>query len=177
MTLQKRRNTAIFNLDDSITFRISRLFSKLNTGLARQLGDRFNLLSREWRVMALLAQHQPMSASELVERSPMDKASVSRAVARLTEMGYIQAAPHPADGRMQTIRLSRSGWALYQKIAPESVARQSSLMSVLTPAEKKSLFAMLEKIEAQAVLYFSAEESGPPPGTGKSSSARARARP
>jgi DNA-binding MarR family transcriptional regulator len=109
----------------------------------------------QWRALALLAQHEPMSASELVERSPMDKASVSRAVARLIELGYIHIDPHPVDGRMQTIRLSRSGWALYRKVAPLSAQRQTALLSVLTPTEKKSFFSMLDRIENQATRHFS----------------------
>ena len=149
------KSSAVFNIDDSVTFRISRLFSKINTGVARQLDSQFHLLLREWRALALLAQHEPMSASDLVERSPMDKASVSRAVARLTELGYIHTDPNPLDGRMQTIRLSRSGWAVYRKIAPLSVTRQASLLSVLTAAEKKAFFSMLDRIETQTTKHFS----------------------
>ena len=52
--MARSRDTANFKLEDMLTFRISRLFSKLNTGTARQLADRFDLLSREWRVLALL---------------------------------------------------------------------------------------------------------------------------
>lgn len=168
MIMATVKNTPIFNIDDSVAFRISRLFSKLNTGVARQLDNQFNLLSREWRALALLAQHEPMSASELVERSPMDKASVSRAVARLTELGYINTVPHPEDGRMQTIHLTRSGWTLYRKIAPHSVARQASLLSVLSAAERKSLFSMLDRIEAQAMHYFAenTREREPAPASG-----------
>lgn len=153
------KNSAVFNIDDSVTFRISRLFSRINTGVARQLDNEFHLLLREWRALALLAQHEPMSASELVDRSPMDKASVSRAVARLTELGYIHTDPNPLDGRMQTLRLTRSGWAVYRKIAPLSVARQASLLSVLTTAEKKAFFSMLDRIEAQATRHF-ADDTG-----------------
>ena len=159
--MSKAKNIPVFNIDESVTFRISRLFSEINTGVARQLDSQFQLLLREWRALALLAQHEPMSASDLVERSPMDKASVSRAVARLTELGYIHSDPNPLDGRMQTIRLSRSGWALYRKIAPLSVARQSSLLRVLTPAERKAFFSMLDRIETQATQYFSEDMAAP----------------
>jgi DNA-binding MarR family transcriptional regulator len=153
--MSKAKNSPVFNIDESVTFRISRLFSVFNTGVARQLDAQYHLLLREWRALALLAQHEPMSASELVERSPMDKASVSRAVARLIELGYIHIDPHPVDGRMQTIRLSRSGWALYRKVAPLSAQRQTALLSVLTPTEKKSFFSMLDRIENQATRHFS----------------------
>ena len=159
--MPKVKNTAVFNIDDSVTFRISRLFSKINTGVARQLDSQFHLLLREWRALALLAQHEPMSASDLVERSPMDKASVSRAVARLTELGYIHTDPNPLDGRMQSIRLSRSGWAVYRKIAPLSVTRQTSLLGVLTAAEKKAFLSMLDRIETQATQYFSEDAVAP----------------
>ena len=155
--MANQKQSPIFNIDDSVTFRISRLFSKLNTGVARQLSEQFQLLSREWRALALLAQHEPMTASELVERSPMDKASVSRAVARLTELGYINTVPHPEDGRMQTIRLTRSGWAVYRRIAPHSVARQASLLSVLSASERKAFFASLDRIEGQVAVLFNGD--------------------
>lgn len=164
--MAKAKNISAFNIDESVTFRISRLFSEINTGVARQLNEQFHLLLREWRALALLARHEPMSASDLVERSPMDKASVSRAVARLTELGYIHIDPNPLDGRMQTLRLSRTGRAVYEKIAPLSVARQASLLGVLTTAERKEFFSMLDRIEAQARRYFADNTtSGDAPAT------------
>lgn len=97
----------------------------------------------------------------------MDKASVSRAVARLTTLKYIQTLPHSEDGRVQTLRLTAPGWTAYRKIAPYSMARQRFLLSPLTVAEAKSLYGMLERIEAQAERYYAPEGPATKPAPGK----------
>lgn len=156
--MPSNQEAPLFNIDDSVTFRISRLYSKFNNGLARLLDSEFQLLAREWRALALLACHEPMSASELVNCSPMDKASVSRAAARLIELGYIKSLPDPLDGRVQRLRLTKRGWDVYNKIAPHSIKRQSRLLAGLAAAERTAFFDMLDRIESAADALFGTAE-------------------
>lgn len=83
------------------------------------------------------------------------KASVSRAVASLVERGLVAVAQGESDARVKVLRLTDDGWALYQKVAPRSVARQKALLSALTTSERESLYFMLDRIEKEAIRYFS----------------------
>lgn len=153
--MKNKKPQAIFDIEQSLTFRISSLYGVLSAGTIQELSGTFGLAFREWRVMAILAKHEPLSASDLVARSPMDKASVSRAVASLVERGLVAVAQGESDARVKVLRLTDDGWALYQKVAPRSVARQKALLSALTTSERESLYFMLDRIEKEAIRYFS----------------------
>ncbi len=157
--MQRKTRRAIFDLEDLLTYRISSLYSQLSAGTAQEL-QQFGLVLREWRVIAMLARHEPLAASELVARSPMDKASVSRAVASLVERGLLAVAPSETDARVKVLRLTALGWALYTRVAPLSVARQKAMLSALTSSERQALTSMLVRIEKETVRHFSRARRG-----------------
>jgi DNA-binding MarR family transcriptional regulator len=152
--MAQKKQRAIFDLEDLLTYRISSIYSQLSVGTAQEL-QQFDLVLREWRVIAMLARHEPLAASELVARSPMDKASVSRAVASLVERKLVAVAPDATDARVKVLSLTPSGWALYARVAPVSVARQKAILSTLTSAERESLTSILARVEKEIVRHFS----------------------
>lgn len=151
--MERKNRQAIFDIENALTYRISQLFTRLSTGTTQDLAS-FGLVLREWRVMAMLARHEPLSASELVARSPLDKASVSRAISSLEQRDLVSVAPSTEDARVKVLHLTNAGWVLYGKIAPRSVARQKALMSVLTVSERASLMSMLDRIEKASVGHI-----------------------
>lgn len=146
-----RQATASFDLQESLTFKISMLYNRLALGTSRELADGFDFALREWRVLALLARNAPMTASDLVARSPLDKASVSRSIASLVERKLVSVEPHATDARSRRLVLTRAGWKLYDRIAPRSAARQKALLSVLSENEQRTLFRALDKLTNRAV--------------------------
>ena len=151
--MEHKNRQATFDIESALTYRVSQLYTRLSTGTTHDLAT-FGLVLREWRVMAMLARHEPLSASELVARSPLDKASVSRAIASLQQRDLVSVAPSTEDARVKVLRLTDAGWDLYGRIAPRSVARQKALMSVLTVSERASLMSMLDRIEKAMVLHI-----------------------
>ncbi len=165
-SVSSRKPTEVFDLEQMLTYKVSLLYSRLALTTSRQLANQFDLALREWRVLALLGKAQPISASALVARSPLDKASVSRAVTNLEERGLVSAEPDPDDGRVRMLRLTRAGERLCERIAPLSVERHRALLSALTPGEQKTLFRALDKLLARANELL--EESRTPAGSGRS---------
>jgi len=152
---QQKKRRALFDLEDLLTYRISSIYSRLSVGTAMELSKPFNLVLREWRVMAMLARHEPLSASELVARSPLDKASASRAIANLTRRKLVSVSASEDDARVKVVRLTDAGWDLYAQVAPKSVARQKAIMSALSASERRDLVSMLERIEREVIRYYS----------------------
>jgi len=144
--MPKRNNPSAFDLEQMLTYRVSRLYHRLAAGTARTVEAGFGLAVREWRVLALLGKHGFISARDLVARSPMDKGSVSRAVASLSKKRLIAIQPDPADKRMQRLALTASGKKMCSSIAPHSLARQRALLNALTPAERAAIFRTLDKL-------------------------------
>ena len=142
--------TPLFDLEQTVTYRISTLYSRLSLLTSRQLARDFGLALREWRLLALLARNEPTSASALAARSPMDKASVSRAVASLKRRRLISRGPDRSDARSQRLELTAEGRRLYRRIAPLAGARQERLLSALKRAEHRAALEILDKLIARA---------------------------
>jgi DNA-binding MarR family transcriptional regulator len=157
--MPRRQNASAFNLERMLTYRISMLYSLLYTGTTRQLTEH-GLVTREWRVLALLGRHQSVSARDLVARSPMDKASVSRAVASLSTRRLIVSRSDPDDRRVQRLSLTPAGRKLYARIAPFSLERQRALLDALPPAERVAIFGTLDKLIARAQALLGEGRAG-----------------
>jgi DNA-binding MarR family transcriptional regulator len=84
----------------------ARLAGQLHTDLD---GAAYGLLS-------LLQDAGPLRASDLVARLGLDKSTVSRQVATLVDLGLVDRAADPADGRAQVLTASREGAARLERI-------------------------------------------------------------
>jgi DNA-binding MarR family transcriptional regulator len=157
-----KKRTHPFDLEQMLTYKVSLLYSRLALATSRQLAQGFDLVLREWRVLALLARAESMSATTLVSRSPMDKASVSRAVTNLVDRGLISARPDPADARVRNLALTRAGRRVFERIAPLARERQRALLDALTPAERKTVFRALDKLIARANEFLDDAEPAEP---------------
>ncbi len=119
MKLNTNRNsTAALRLPDFLPYRLSVLANTISNTLARSYADRFGVSIPQWRVMAVLGDDPGRSANELVERTRMDKVSVSRAVSGLAADGRVLRRSDPTDRRRSLLRLSASGRSIYEKIVP-----------------------------------------------------------
>lgn len=155
------RRAPVLDLEELLTYRLAAIYSRLSTSISRQLAQHHGLALREWRVLAMLARHEPLSGSELVARSIMDKASVSRGATALLARKLIVATPHRQDKRAQLLRLTPAGWRLYNDVVPLSRARQAALLAPFDERERRTLFTLLERLERRVfeVLGNSTEGS------------------
>ncbi|WP_044562540.1 MarR family winged helix-turn-helix transcriptional regulator [Azospirillum sp. B4] len=134
-------------LNRFLPYRLNILSKKVSLALAARYQERFGLSIPEWRVFATLGQEQPLSSNDIVDRTAMDKAKVSRAVNRLVDAGLLDRKPHPKDQRLLRLSFSAKGRDLYAQVAPEALAWEARLLSVLTEAERAQLWSLMEKLE------------------------------
>lgn len=137
-------------LDRFLPYRLAVLAHTVSGALSTIYRDRFDLTIPEWRVLANLGRSAPSSSNRLAERGSMDKAKVSRAVARLTAAGLVTRETDPRDNRLIVLTLSEAGRAVYERIAPLALAWEADLLAVLSEAERASLDAALAKLQARA---------------------------
>ncbi|MEZ5892773.1 MAG: MarR family transcriptional regulator [Parvularculaceae bacterium] len=76
-----------------------------------------NITIPEWRVLAVIGEAERVAARDVVKRTPMDKMTVSRAVASLEEKGFVSRAPDAADKRVSMLSLSTAGRDVFDRIA------------------------------------------------------------
>jgi DNA-binding MarR family transcriptional regulator len=149
-----------FELEKRLTYRVSKLYSALARNW-RHVGDTHDLPLREWRVLAAVAEAEQLSASDLVESSPLDKASVSRAVATLTKRGLISSRRDPDDRRVRVLALTASGRRVYERVAPLSAERHGALLAVLTRSEQRTLEQLLDRLNSRAEELLAESSSEP----------------
>ncbi|MEM9012537.1 MAG: MarR family winged helix-turn-helix transcriptional regulator [Pseudomonadota bacterium] len=130
-----------------ITFRIARLHAKLNEEALQILRENGGLSLMEWRLLLLLHDFGPSPQSILCRASLMDKAMVSRAMRRLQKTGLVREKAGSADMRQRILVPTPKGRALYDRIRPLMLARQTRLDDALSVDERELLMAALEKLD------------------------------
>ncbi|MCR9218878.1 MAG: MarR family transcriptional regulator [Alphaproteobacteria bacterium] len=137
-------------LDRFLPYRLAVLAHEVSRALSSIYRDRFGLSVPEWRVIANLGRHQPMSSNRIAELGSMDKAKVSRAVARLVEAGLITRETDARDNRLIVLKLSARGRRIHNKIAPLALAWEAELLDALTPDERESFDRLVAKLQTRA---------------------------
>lgn len=135
-----------------LPYRLSVLTNRVSNAIARTYAERFDLTIPEWRVMAVLGGLSNLSATEVAQRTAMDKVQVSRAIARLVARKRVQRILDPGDARVTRLALTPKGRAIYDEIVPLALDLEEILRAALSPAELASLDAILVKLNRQAAM-------------------------
>jgi DNA-binding MarR family transcriptional regulator len=135
---------------DLISFRIHAVANLLSRGAALRYRREFGVSLMEWRSLALLGAHQPLSLNELAKHAGLDKSQMSRVVAGLTERGLVLRGLDAADARGVRLSLTRAGLTLYEGLIAAANERNEAFASVLTRAEQAQLDALLTRLAHKA---------------------------
>src|SRR5262245_38895882 len=139
-----------FALERFVPYRLSVLTNIISRTFGRLYGERFGLSIPEWRVMAVLGRFAPLSANDVCGRTAMDKVGVSRAVDKLRRARLVEHAVDATDRRRSRLRLSAAGRRMHDAIVPMGLAAEALLLDGLTPAERRVLDQLLDKLMARA---------------------------
>lgn len=137
-------------LETFLPYRLSLLSNRISQRIARLYAERFGIGITEWRVIAVLGRYSGLSANEVAERTAMDKVAVSRAVARLLEMGLVARDTDSSDRRRSVLTLSAQGQHTYAQIAPLALDMERQLLAGFSPEERALLDALLDRLAEKA---------------------------
>ncbi|WP_430644533.1 MarR family winged helix-turn-helix transcriptional regulator [Bradyrhizobium frederickii] len=129
-------------------YRLARLAEQVSLAVAEVYSERFALTRQEWRVLAILGVRPQIATKEIGPLTTLDKMQVSRAVQGLQSRGIASRKHHPEDRRELIVALTPAGRALYRKIVPFALARETELLGVLTAEEVKVLDRVMHKLSA-----------------------------
>jgi len=138
----------MLDLERFLPYRLSVLSNRISADIARLYEKRHGLSIPEWRVIAVLARRPGLSATEVAQRTAMDKVAVSRAVSALLDGGRILRDTDEDDRRRSVLRLSEAGRAIYADVAPRAIAYEQRLLDALQPDERQALDRLLARMEA-----------------------------
>ena len=141
------RETSL-RLDEFLPYRLSFTSNLVSERIAGTYISLFDLRVPEWRVVAVVAEHDGISQQEIGLKTRMDKVTVSRAAIALTARGLLDRAPNPADRRSHLLILAPSGRALYADVAPKALELERRIFASFSKAELAGFTATLRKIDA-----------------------------
>jgi len=145
-------------LENFFPYRLSVLAQDVSQSVAEIYTGRFQLRRAEWRVVAALGQHQPMSAKSITAHTCMDKMPVSRAITVLKERGLVAQEVDSRDRRYSQLSLTEEGMALYEEIVPGVLEREQALLSEFSEEELNLLEQIIEKLHDRTEALQAADE-------------------
>ena len=137
---------AVLELEHFLPYRLSVLSNRISQEIAGLYAERFALNVTEWRLLAVLGRYPDLSATELAERTAMDKVAVSRAVASLVADGRLTRKVDGDDRRRARLRLSAKGYRIYDEVAPLALQYQQRLLAALSGEDRAILEALLSRL-------------------------------
>ena len=140
---------AVLELEHFLPYRLSVLSNRISQEIAGLYAERFALNETEWRLLAVLGRYPDLTATELAERTAMDKVAISRAVATLVAEGRLTRKVDGDDRRRARLRLSARGYRIYDDVAPLALQYEQRLLAALGDEDRVILDALLSRLSVE----------------------------
>ena len=133
-------------LDEFIPYKLAIVANRMSQSIDRLFETRLNIRMPEWRIMMALNACGGLMFSEVVHRTRMDKARVSRAQRRLVDLELVNSVNDPADGRKVILSLTPKGQKMCASVVPQVAERQAWYLAALDDHEHRQLHMILDKL-------------------------------
>jgi len=134
-------------LDQMISFRVSRLQSKLNAQAIKILKAHADLTPTQWRVLVMLETQGECTSSEIARTTQLDKGLLSRTIKGMMQTRLIKGRPSKTNKRHMLLRLTDAGRGAYERARPYMQERHDLLLNNLSAQERRTMFDVFDKLE------------------------------
>lgn len=134
------------SLEEYLPYRLAVTSAKVSGLIAKAYETRFGLTIPQWRLLAVLNEHAPLSQQDLVNRTLMDKVNVSRTVSSLITRGLVTKKSQDNDKRFQSLKLTKEGQSVVDEIIPVAKELENSLLGTFSKEEILSLDGLLRAL-------------------------------
>ncbi len=145
------KESVSFELERWLPHQFSFIANRVSAKLASMYGERFDLSVTGWRIIAVLGQHEPLSAKQLANRTGMDQVNITRAVTRLASQGMVSRRIDRIDRRRIVLRLSKKGRVVFDVVLPLAEAIEAAILEELTVAQteelRRTMAALVQRTE------------------------------
>lgn len=143
------KSTTQFKLDEFLPFKLNTTAEIITRDFAEMCTAKLNLSRSQWRIMALLDQHQLLTAKQICEFTNMEKVMVSRAVKELEERKLIKRKVNKSDKRSLFLELTAKGKKSIQKLMPAVAEWQRDFKKKLGARNYNQLVSMLNDVKSK----------------------------
>ena len=143
-----------------VSAKVIRLANLLRRSSALVYGRRFDLSQVEWRVVALVGEHAPLSLNALADFMGLDKGQTSRAVSALVARRLV-LREYRREGRGIRITLTARGAQIHGELMTSALARNRVLLDGMSAAERSEFFNILDRLTGLARTILEQEQNAP----------------
>jgi DNA-binding MarR family transcriptional regulator len=140
----------ILQLERYLPYRLSILSNRISANIATTYSDKFGLSVTEWRIMAVIGEYSGISADEVSAKTQIEKSMLSRAISKLLQRKLLSRDFDPADKRRSMLKLTVTGWSVYEEVVPISYAYEKDLLTCFSETEKQHFSILIDKLYEQA---------------------------
>ena len=124
---------------DLVSSKVIRLANVLRRSSTLVYGRSFGLSQVEWRIVALVGEHAPVSLNALAELMGLDKGQTSRGVSALVARRLV-LREYRREGRGIASRSRARGAQIYDELMTSALERNRVLLHGMSDAEKSAVF-------------------------------------
>ena len=150
---------------DLLNFRLSELLGISGSLVTRICENEYGITREEWQFVAMLAELNAMSPSDLAARTTVDRSQASKTLRGLMAKGLVERQSVPGDGRRALVLLSQAGLNLFAQLFPRVVQVHHEVLQDLEPAQRQALAHSLSVMQARALAV--AQEHKPDGAAGR----------
>ncbi len=145
-----KADESIFDLSSFFPYLVRVFYRDVSHAVAETYTKAHGLTIYEWRAMAVIGNNQPLSASEVVDHSSLDKVQISRAIKGLIKHGFLERKVDKADRRRVNLSLTDNGNSVYKELVPMVLNREKEILSGLSSDEINTLKTLMNKVRQNA---------------------------
>ncbi|MGB1234856.1 MAG: MarR family winged helix-turn-helix transcriptional regulator [Planktomarina sp.] len=143
--------TDLFDLIEyPLTFRMTYLVNSIVFPARADIKRDFGLVRAEYILLLCLFHFDDLTAQDVATMSRRPRNTISRAVHRMLDEGYLERSPHPTDGRQARLRITDAGRAMHNDISAYLIRQQDHVLDGLDSDERATLSALLKKAALHA---------------------------
>ena len=106
----------------------------------------FGLVRAEYHLLLCLAHYSELTAQDVARITRRPRNSISRAVHRMLDLGFLKRVPDPDDARQAKLQITRKGKIMHQKISAYLVDREAEIFGVLSETERERFRELIRKL-------------------------------
>lgn len=133
--------------------------NRFTRNAARFYQDRYGVGAMDWRMLVMLTKEPDIPAARASKVIGIDKAAVSRSLARLQDMDLAICDTPQGDVRRKIWRLTDKGQQLHRDILKEALQRQHHILNGFSDTEVLQFNGFLQRLLNNVIALDAKEES------------------
>jgi len=140
-------------------------FAQLSLRIRRATTERFvralGISTREWRALGMIGIKGSSTPTQLSELTGMDRATITRATAKLIKLDLLCRSAHESDSRSVMLHLTPEGEELCRQIVPKVERSGEMVRNLYSPGEFALFLEFIDRLDNAISEDLFDEESEP----------------